>query len=143
MITSKINAQYQIAEVFTAPQLPLNLLANAYRSWLEPDEKEAVVAFVDTSLWDDGKKGIAFTDKRIIWKETLADADSLSYQDLSKLLKTQGLEMIENKESRKNLNKLHSIANLSTNEDDKNQFSHFVQQLGESYLAITSLKPVA
>lgn len=143
LITSKINAQYQIAEVFTAPQLPLNLLANAYKSWLDPDEKEAVVAFVDTSLWDDGKKGIAFTDKRIIWKETLADADSLSYQDLSKLLKTQGLEMIGNKESRKNLDKLHSITNLFTNEDDKSQFSHFVQQLGESYLAITSLKPVA
>ena len=50
LITSKIDSHYQIAEVFTAPQLPLNLLANAYKSWLKPDDKEIVVALIDTNL---------------------------------------------------------------------------------------------
>jgi hypothetical protein len=137
LIVSKVASKYQVAEVFTAPQLPLNLLANAYKSWLKPDEKETVVALIDTSLWDDAKKGIAFTEQRIIWKEVLTNYDSLSYQDLSKLLESQGLDMIGNEEARKSLDKLHSIANLFTNEDDKNQFSAFVQQLGKGYLALT------
>lgn len=142
LITSKIESKYQLAEVFTAPQLPLNLLANAYKSWLKPQEKETVVALIDTSLWNDAKNGIALTDKRIIWKEVLVDDNSLSYQDLSNLLENQGLELIGNEESRKNLEKLRLIANLFTNEDDKNQFSHFVQQLSKDYLATTSQKSV-
>jgi hypothetical protein len=142
-IVSKVASKYQGAEVFTAPQLPLNLLANAYKSWLKPDEKETVVALIDTSIWGDAKKGIAFTEQRIIWKEVLTNYDSLSYQDLSKLLESQGLDMIGNEEARKSLDKLRSIANLFTNEDDKNQFSAFVQQLGKAYLALASQKPVA
>ena len=143
LIVSKIESKYQLAEVFTAPQLPLNLLANAYKSWLKPDEKETVVALIDTSIWDDAKNGIAFTEKRIIWKKFGASYDSLSYQDLSNLLESQGLDMIGNEEARKSLEKLRSIANLFNNEDDKNQFSAFIQQLGKGYLALASQKPVA
>jgi hypothetical protein len=137
LITSKIKNKYQTAEIFTAPELPLNLLANAYKSWLTPDGMETVVALIDTSLWDDGKKGIAFTDKKIVWKGIWDNSDYLSYQDLSKLLKNSGLELISNEESRKNLEKLRSISNLFTHEDDKNQFSAFVQQLGRDYLALS------
>ena len=145
LITNKIKAQYQIAEVFTAPKLPLNLLANAYKSWLEPDKKETIVALIDTSLWNDGKEGIAFTDKRIVWKGTWGNSDYLSYQDLSELLKNPGLELISKEESRKNLEKLRSISssNLFTDEDDKNQFIAFVQQLAKDYLALANQKLVA
>jgi hypothetical protein len=138
LIASKIEGHYQIAKVFTAPKLPLNLLANAYKSWLEPDEKEIVVALIDTSLWNDTKNGIAFTDKRIIWKKILQESESLSYSALAKILNSQGLELIGDEESRENLDKLSSIASLFTNEDDKNQFSHFIQQLGKGYLALTA-----
>ena len=123
--------------------MPLNLLANAYKSWVKPDEKETVVALIDTSIWDDAKNGIAFTEKRIIWKEVGASYDSLSYQDLSNLWESQGLDMISNEEARKSLEKLHSIANLFNNEDDKNQFSAFIQQLSKGYLALASQEPVA
>jgi hypothetical protein len=92
LITTKIEGQYQMAKVFTAPQLPLNLLANAYKSWLEPDEKETVVALIDTSLWNDAKNGIAFTDKRIIWKKILQGSDSLSYPALAKIRNYSGLK---------------------------------------------------
>jgi hypothetical protein len=143
LIISKIEDKYQTAEIFTAPQLPLNLLANAYKSWLEPDEKEMIIALIDTSLWDDAKEGIAFTDKRIIWKKTWANSDYLSYPDLAKLLENQGLELISNEESRKNLEKLRTIASLFTDENDKNKFSAFVQQLGKGYLALVSQKLVA
>jgi hypothetical protein len=143
LIISKIEDKYQTAEIFTAPQLPLNLLANAYKSWLEPDEKEMIIALIDTSLWNDAKQGIAFTDKRIIWKETWANSDYLSYPDLAKLLENQGLELISNEESRKNLEKLRTIASLFTDENDKNKFSAFVQQLGKGYLALVSQKLVA
>jgi hypothetical protein len=142
-IVGKIELKYQLAEVFTAPQLPLNLLANAYKNWLKPDENEIVVALIDTSLWDDARKGIAFTDKRIIWKGTLQDSNSLSYSALAKILNSQGLELIGDEESRNDLENLHSIASLFPNEDDKNQFSHFVQQLSKDYLALESQKQIA
>lgn len=142
LITSKIDRQYQLAEVFTAPQLPLNLLANAYKSWLEPDEKETVVALIDTSILNDAKQGIAFTTKRIIWKGTWLHYESLSYPALTKILNSQGLELIGNEEARTSLEKLRSIANLFTDEADKNQFSAFIQKLGTGYLALSNQKPV-
>jgi hypothetical protein len=146
LITSTIDSQYKLAEVFTAPKLALdhlNLLTNACKSWLKPDDKEMVVALIDTSIWDDAKQGIAFTDTRIIWKKTLQGFDSLSYPKLAKLLGTQGLEMIGDEESRTGLDKLQSIANLFTDEDDKNQFSTFIQKLGKGYIALTNQKPVS
>jgi hypothetical protein len=143
LITSKINSQYQIAEVFTAPTLPLNLLVNAYKSWLEPDDKETVVALIDTSMLNDAKQGIAFTNQRIIWKGTWSHYDSLSYPALAKILNSQGLELIGNEEARTSLEKLRSIANLFTDEDDKNQFSAFIQKLGSGYLAFANQKSVA
>jgi hypothetical protein len=143
LITSKIDSQYQLAEVFTAPTLPLNLLVNAYKSWLEPDDKETVVALIDTSMLNDAKQGIAFTNKRIIWKGTWLHYDSLSYPALAQVLNSQGIDLIDNEESRKSLDKLRAIANLFTDEDDKNQFSAFIQKLGKGYLALTNQKPVA
>jgi hypothetical protein len=143
LIVSKIKNEYQTAEIFTAPQLPLNLLANAYKSWLKPDEIETVIALIDTSFFDDGKEGIAFTDKRIVWKETWGDSDYLSYRDLSKRLENQGLEVIGNEEYRKNSEKLRTIASLFINESDQNQFITFIQQLAKGYLALASQKLVA
>ena len=143
LITSKIDGQYQLAEIFTSPTLPLNLLVNAYKSWLQLDDKETVVALIDTSFWDDAKEGIAFTDKRIIWKKTLQDFDSLSYTKLAKLLKTQGLEMIGNEESRMSLDKLRSLSNFFTEEDDKDRFTAFIQKLGKGYLALTNQKQIS
>lgn len=143
LIVSKIKNEYQTAEIFTAPQLPLNLLANAYKSWLKPDEIETVIALIDTSFFDDGKEGIAFTDKRIVWKETWGDSDYLSYRDLSKRLDNQGLEVIGNEEYRKNSEKLRTIASLFINESDQNQFITFIQQLAKGYLALASQELVA
>ena len=142
LITSKIDGQYQLAEVFTSPTLPLNLLVNAYKSWLQLDDKETVVALIDTSILNDSKQGIAFTNKRIIWKEMFFSPDSLSYPELAQILSSQGLELIGDKESRKNLDELRSIANLFADEDDKNKFSAFIQKLGKGYLALTNQKPV-
>ncbi|WP_373544543.1 hypothetical protein [Chamaesiphon sp.] len=143
LITNKIDSQYKLAEVFIAPQLPLNLLVNAYKSWLEPDDKETVVALIDTSILNDAKQGVAFTSQRIIWKETWLHYDSLSYPALAKILNSQGLEMIGNEESRTSLDKLRSLANLFADEDDKNQFSAFIQKLGKGYIALTNQKPFA
>ena len=142
LITSKIDGQYQLAEVFTSPTLPLNLLVNAYKSWLQLDDKETVVALIDTSILNDSKQGIAFTNKRIIWKEMFFSPDSLSYPELAQILSSQGLELIGDKESRKNLDELRSIANLFADEDDKNNFSAFIQKLGKGYLALTNQKTV-
>jgi hypothetical protein len=143
LIVNKIKNEYQTAEIFTAPELPLNLLANAYKSWLKPDEMETVVALIDTSFWDDRKEGIAFTDKRIVWKEIGDNSDYLSYRDLSKRLENQGLEIIGNEEYRRNSEKLRTIASLFINESDKNQFITFIQQLAKGYLALASQKLVA
>ena len=57
-------------------------------------------------------------------------------------MSSQGLELISDKEFRKNLDELRSIANLFTDEDDKNQFSAFIQKLDKGYLALTNQEPV-
>lgn len=137
-IISKIGQQYQYAEVFSFPELPLNLLANAHKSWLKADEKETVIALIDTSLFNDAKQGVIFTEKRIIWKKTLQDSDYLSYSEFAKILKTQGLAMLDDDESRHNLDKLYSLANIFSDDQDKEQFNNFLQQIGEQCLAMTT-----
>ena len=50
LIADKIEqSQYQQVEVFIAPQLPLNLLANAHKSWFKPSENERM-NMIKTSL---------------------------------------------------------------------------------------------
>ena len=70
LIADKIEQrQYQQVEVFIAPQLPLNLLANAHKSWFKPSENERLIALIDSSFLNDAKERVAFTDNRIIWKK--------------------------------------------------------------------------
>ena len=121
LIADKIEQrQYQQVEVFIAPQLPLNLLANAHKSWFKQSENERLIALIDSSFLNDAKEGVAFTDNRIIWEKIFQVPKSISYPELAEILNIQVLETIGDEEYHKNLEKLYSILNLFNNEYDKN-----------------------
>ena len=58
-------------------------------------------------------------------------------------MKTQGLEMIGNEESRMSLDKLRSLSNFFIEEDDKDRFTAFIQKLGKGYLALTNQNQIS
>ena len=121
LIADKIEQrQYQQVEVFIAPQLPLNLLANAHKSWFKQSENERLIALIHSSFLNDAKEGVAFTDNRIIWEKIFQVPKSISYPELAEILNVQVLETIGDEEYHKNLEKLYSILNLFNNEYDKN-----------------------
>ena len=51
--------------------------------------------------------------------------------------------MIGNEESRMSLDKLRSLSNFFTEEDDKDRFTAFIQKLGKGYLALTNQKQIS
>ncbi|MBD2079881.1 hypothetical protein [Leptolyngbya sp. FACHB-17] len=93
-------------EAYIAPEIPLDKLANVLFDFAPVDRDERILAIVDMSLWDNGKDGIAFTDRGIWWKH-LFESKSVKYSDPEYLFKIKHLpEPISENES-------HQIYNLA------------------------------
>ena len=73
--------KYDTEEVFFAPDIPLDKLTKALKKWGTVGKGEKILSFVDSSLFDNGKAGIFFTNQGIIWRE-IGSSGSVSYRDL-------------------------------------------------------------
>ena len=112
---------------FYAPYIPLDKLSNSLSTWLSVDYNEKVLSLIDTSLFNDAKNGIAFTDRKITWKE-----DLIEYQDMAKLSNRQFLYLLSNYRDRKHLRSLINFVETSPNPKDyENLVTFFNVQLGE------------
>jgi hypothetical protein len=69
------------AEVFFAPNIPLDKLTAALTRWIKVGREEKVLSFVDTTKSHNGKEGIFFTNQRIVWQGSVSSW-SVSYPDL-------------------------------------------------------------
>lgn len=93
-------------EAYIAPEIPLDKLTNVLFDFAPVDHDERILAIVDMSLWNNGKDGIAFTDRGIWWKHML-ESKSVKYSDPEYLFKIKHLpEPISENES-------HQIYNLA------------------------------
>ncbi|ERT04267.1 hypothetical protein M595_5789 [Lyngbya aestuarii BL J] len=112
---------------FSAPNIPLGKLSNSLSTWLLVDYNEKVLSLIDTSIFKDAKNGIAFTDRRITWKE-----DLIQYQDLAKLSNREFLYLLSNYQDRNHLRSLINFVETSPNPKDyENLVRFFNVQLGE------------
>ncbi|MEA5617246.1 hypothetical protein VB711_05250 [Cronbergia sp. UHCC 0137] len=79
-LNQKLNKQY-IEGFSIAPNIPLDKLSNAISSYaasvMESDEK--ILALRNSSFWNDAKKGIVLTNKKVIWKTGWSEPDFIPY----------------------------------------------------------------
>ncbi len=88
--------KYKQNKCFTAPQIDLDLLANALKDWLEIEADEKVVALMDTSTWF-GKSGIVLTSgNRMIYKDSSGNLISISYNDFKSKEYRRSLSSLSN-----------------------------------------------
>ncbi|MEB3277431.1 MAG: hypothetical protein VKK42_00730 [Lyngbya sp.] len=121
---------------FSAPYIPLDKLSNSLSTWLSVDYNEKVLFLIETekSRWNNpgnwlsnATNDIAFTDKRITWKE-----DLIQYQDLAQLSNRQLFNLLSNYQDRNHLRSLISFVETSPNPKDyENLVRFFNVQLGE------------
>ena len=79
------NTKYGFREAFSAPLIPLDKLSKALSSWVSINSGEKILGLIDTSIWDDSKIGLVFTNQRIIWRKVWSDPNFISYQDLNNI----------------------------------------------------------
>ncbi len=77
-------------EAYVAPDIPLDKLTNVLFDFASVDRDERILAVIDMSLWNNGKDGIAFTDRGIWWKHML-ESKSVQYSDPDYLFKIKHL----------------------------------------------------
>jgi hypothetical protein len=86
-------------EIYIAPEIPLDKLANVLFDFAPVDRDEKILALVDMSIWKDGKGGIAFTDSGIWWKHMLV-SQSVQYSDPDYLFKIKHLPEASSKDKK-------------------------------------------
>lgn len=77
-------------EAYIAPDIPLDILTGVLFDFAPVNRDEKILAVVDMSLWNNGKDGIAFTDRGIWWKHMLV-LESVQYSDPDYLFKIKHL----------------------------------------------------
>lgn len=113
-LKNKVQRIYNFEEGFSAPNIPLDKLSNALSAWVSINPEEKVMALIDTSLWDDAKKGIVFTQKRAIWKETWSETLSKNYKDLARVVKreTELISLLSDEDQKKGLSELKKVVDI-------------------------------
>ena len=84
------NYRKEFNEAYIAPDIPLDKLTNVLFEFAPVERDEKILAVVDMSIWDDGKGGIAFTDRGIWWKY-ISSPQSVKYSDPDYLFKIKHL----------------------------------------------------
>lgn len=116
---------------FAAPFIPLDKLSNSLSSWLSVRSNETVLALMDTSYWKDGKEGLAFTQERIIWKDV-----SLTYQEISNILKQETGQMLIDQQHSVNLFKLINLAYVVSDAQEHDRWVALLEEVGQKYSAV-------
>lgn len=129
-VTHHIQNKYSSEEGFSAPEIPLDKIANGLKSWLVLETNEQVIALIDSSKKNDAKEGIAFTDKRIIWKPFLANSSYLEYNDLMDSFNQPLSTMLAGENNRVDLSSLLDLVKVFDNSKDEDNFVKFLVELG-------------
>ncbi|MBD2041396.1 hypothetical protein [Microcoleus sp. FACHB-672] len=119
-LQKNVHQKYNFDEGFSAPHIPLDKLSNALSTWLSPSRDEKVMALIDTSINDDGKNGLVFTNSRLCWK-----SNSISYDYLPKYFKEEtNLASLLSQETQKDkLSKVKKIIDILSDENYKTDLS--------------------
>jgi len=132
-LQGKVRQKYGLDEGFSAPNIPLDKLSNALSSWLSLNFNEQVIALIDTSVWDDAKAGVAFTDQRIVWKGQLVDTHSIEYPDLAKFFNMDLAQALSNEDSREHLAQLEELAKILYEDKYDNDWVQVLKEVGQRY----------
>lgn len=127
-LTSNIDEYYSGYEGFSSPNIPLDKLSNALSNWLSVRPEEQILAFVDTSIWDDGKEGVAFTENRVIWKK-YGSPDSINYDRLLSLFDSGISQMLSSEDNRDDLHRVVELAEL-LDDSDEDRWVKLLQEIG-------------
>jgi len=138
LFQTKINPKSMLVEEFSAPHIPLDRLSNALSAWISVNPEEKVITFIDSSIFDDGKEGIVFTDRKIIWKRFLAESQAMDYENLAEFVKMERklisllsdpkhqeellklkktVEILSDEKYATNLSKLKELVSLASNDE--------------------------
>ncbi|MCT7957869.1 twin-arginine translocation signal domain-containing protein [Laspinema palackyanum] len=104
---------YYAAEVFFAPNIPLDKLTTALKKWGTVGKEEKILSFVDTSILDNGKAGILLTNQGIIWK-SIASSGHLKFSEINTYFSGK-------------------IADLLIHEEDSSQFADVIWELHNKF----------
>ncbi|WP_017659423.1 hypothetical protein [Baaleninema simplex] len=130
-LASNIDDYYANYEGFSSPNIPLDQLSKALSSWLSVRPEEQILAFVDTSIWDDGKEGIAFTEDRIIWKKS-GVSDSIDYDYLLSLFDSGVSQMLSSEDNRDDLHRVVELAEI-LDDSDEDRWVALLKEIGQVY----------
>ncbi len=132
LLQKKVRDSYSFEDGFSAPHIPLDKLSNALSTWVSLNPNEKVLALIDTSIWNDTKKGVVFTDQRLIWKEALLEAHSIKYEDLTKFFNSGLAELLSDEKQRKDLYNFKEVVEILSNEDDKDEWVKLLQEVAQT-----------
>lgn len=130
-LTANLKREYGYSEVFVAPNIPLDKLSNALSNWVSIKPEEKILALVDTSVWNDAKEGVAFTEDRIIWKSW--DTDSISYDRLFEFLDTELSDMLADEQYREDLSRIVQLSEVLDDELNNNRWVKLFRELRQVY----------
>lgn len=131
LIISQIEDHYSKEEGFSAPAIPLNLLVNAHKSWLAPNSNEKVIALIDSSMRDDGKEGLVFTNERVIWKK--GSTETASYDDIGEFLNNPTLWKSNLKKYQDLSAKIQTLSDFFQVDTDNEKLMRFLDELSQKY----------
>jgi hypothetical protein len=128
-LQKNIKGKYYFEEGFSAPNIPLDKLSNALSSWLSinnPDEK--LIALIDTSIGNNAKRGIVFTNKKIFWK-FIFETSSIEYEDLERFFKTETklASILSDDKHKQDLSRLRKVLNILSDENYATNLSNLRQ----------------
>ena len=81
-LNEQLPQEYDYAEVFIAPNIPLDKLSNAIAIYGNFNPQEKILALIDTSLWNDAKEGILLTNKKVVWRSVWSTPEFIDYHDI-------------------------------------------------------------
>ena len=91
---------------------------------VNPSEK--ILGLIDTSMWNDAKEGLVFTNKRIIWRKFLSTPNFVSYQELNKIFSLESRFLTKNQ-----IEKLSDLRTILG--DSYSDFDNFLVSIAKDY----------
>ncbi|MBD1838892.1 hypothetical protein [Coleofasciculus sp. FACHB-501] len=132
LLQNKVRQHYNFEDGFSAPHIPLDRLSNVLSTWMSVDPNEKVIALIDTSIWNDAKNGVVFTNQRLVWKNVLSETNSIEYKDLARFFNSDLAELLSNKKGNEDLSKLESLRAILSDEHDQDDWVKLLREVGQN-----------
>ncbi|OAB58550.1 hypothetical protein AY600_10480 [Phormidium willei BDU 130791] len=137
-LATNIQQKYDLEEGFTSPNIPLDKLSTALSKWVTLEPNERVLALIDSSIWNDAKEGVVLTDRKIRWKASVSDPDSISYDRLFSLMDSDLSVLLKNEELRDDLGRVEELTEIFYDENDENRWVQVLNSLKQQYTSFSA-----